>query len=75
VERTLSSPGGSVRAVCTSAGLAHILSASATKPYKVERADQTPAAAPVAAFRHGVTTVVMTVTCSGGVPSASTTQV
>jgi serine/threonine-protein kinase len=74
VERTLSSAGGTVQAVCTSSGLAHLLSASPAKSYKTDRLDLTPAAAPIAVFRRGITTVVMTVTCNDGVPSASTVQ-
>ncbi|MBB4765236.1 protein kinase [Amorphoplanes digitatis] len=72
-ERTLTSEGGSVRAVCQAAGTAQLLSWTATKPYKVDEVEAGPASAAVAVFRHGNERVRMTVTCAGGVPSHTTT--
>ncbi|MET8152565.1 serine/threonine-protein kinase [Actinoplanes sp. NPDC049668] len=71
-ERTLTSAGGSVRAVCPEAGTAQLLSWTAAKPYKVDEVEAGPASAAVAVFRHGNRQVRMTVTCSGGVPSHTT---
>jgi serine/threonine protein kinase len=71
VERTLSSSAGSVRATCPEAGTAQILSWTATKPYKVTQGDKDPGPSPAVSFKHGNKQVTMTVTCSGGVPSAS----
>jgi serine/threonine-protein kinase len=71
--RTLSSPGGSVQATCTDAGLAQLHSWSAAKSYQVGRVDAGPARSTSAEFRHGNTVTLMTVTCTDGVPSASTT--
>jgi hypothetical protein len=71
--RTLSSPGGSVEATCTEAGLAHLLSWSAAKSYRVGQVDAGPARSTSAEFLHGNAVTLMTVTCAGGVPSASTT--
>jgi serine/threonine-protein kinase len=70
--RTLSSSAGSVRATCPSPSTAELLSWSAVKPYKVKDVDAGPGSNAVATFRHGNNVVRMTVTCSGGVPSAST---
>jgi serine/threonine-protein kinase len=72
-ERTLSSPAGSVDATCPASDTAQILSSSATKPYKLNSADNSPGPSPAAVFKHGNTYVTMTVTCSGGVPSVTTT--
>jgi len=71
VERTFSSAGGSVRATCPSGDVAQILSATATKPYRVTRSDTEAGPAPTVTFTHGNRDVTMTVTCSGGVPSAA----
>jgi serine/threonine-protein kinase len=70
-ERTLSSSGGTVRAQCPSAGTAELLSWSAAKSWKVEQVSAGPGSAPTAEFRHGNQHLVMTVTCSSGVPSTS----
>jgi serine/threonine-protein kinase len=59
-----------VRATCPSPGTAELLSWSPTKPYKLEDVNEGPAQAATAVFRHGNRYVRMTVTCSGGVPSA-----
>jgi serine/threonine-protein kinase len=72
-ERTLSSAAGSVRATCPAATTAHILSWTATKPYKVTAGDTRPGPAPAVSFKHGGTQLTMTVTCAGGVPSATST--
>jgi predicted Ser/Thr protein kinase len=72
-ERTLSSAAGSVRATCPATDTAQILSWTATKPYKVIEGDQEAGPSPAVSFKHGNTQVTMTVTCSGGVPSATST--
>jgi eukaryotic-like serine/threonine-protein kinase len=69
-ERTLSSTAGSVRATCPAPDTARLLSWTAQKPYKVMQVDAGPAAAPSVTFKHGGDVVTMTVTCSGGVPTA-----
>jgi serine/threonine-protein kinase len=71
VERTLSSDAGSVRATCPASDTAQILSWSASKPYKVIEGDKEAGSSPAVSFKHGNRTLTMTVTCSGGVPSAS----
>jgi serine/threonine-protein kinase len=71
-ERTLSSAAGTVRATCPSGDTAQILSWSPVKPYKVDRVVAGPAAAPAVTFKQHGTRITMTVTCSGGVPSATT---
>ncbi len=68
-ERTFTSTGGTVRATCTSPGTAKLLSWSATKPYKVQDVEAGPASSVVVVYKHGNRTDLMTVTCSGGVPS------
>jgi serine/threonine-protein kinase len=73
VERTLSSDAGSVRAICPATDTAQILSWSATKPYKVVEGDNEAGPAPAVSFKHGNRKLVMTVTCSGGVPSSTST--
>ncbi len=70
--RSLSSTGGTVVATCTPDELAQLLSWTPTKPYKTDRVDAGPAPAAVAVFRHGKNTVQMTITCTDGVPSATT---
>ena len=69
-ERTLSSVAGTVRATCPSPGTAEILDWTALRPYKVQSAERGPAARPAVVYKHGNTQVTMTVTCSGGRPSA-----
>jgi serine/threonine-protein kinase len=69
-ERTFTSAGGSVRATCASASTAELLSWSATKPYKVNEVDEGPGSSVSAEFKHGNRLARITVTCSGGVPSA-----
>jgi len=73
-ERTLSSAGGTVRAVCPSAGTAKLVSWSATRPFRVEEVSAGPAAEAVAVFRRGSRQVRMTVTCAAGVPSSSNAE-
>jgi hypothetical protein len=70
-QRTLSATGGSVEATCTSGGDAELLSWTPTKPYKVKSVDPGPSRAPTVEFKHGNRITKMTVTCSGGVPSAA----
>jgi serine/threonine-protein kinase len=70
-ERTLTSAAGSVRATCPATDTAQILSWSATKPYKVIDGDTEAGPSPEVSFKHGNTQVTMTITCSGGVPSAT----
>lgn len=70
-ERTLSSSGGSVVAVCRSAETVELVSWSATKPYKVDAVDPGPDATAVVTFKHGNRRVIMTVTCSDGRPSTN----
>jgi serine/threonine protein kinase len=72
-ERTLSSAAGSVRATCPAPGTAQILSWTATQPYKVTNGETEAGPAPTVSFKHGNTQVTMTVTCNGGVPSATST--
>jgi eukaryotic-like serine/threonine-protein kinase len=71
-QRSLSSVGGTVEATCTLDGLARLLSWTPAKPYKVERVDPGPASPATAVFGHGNSTVQMSITCTGGVPSATT---
>ena len=70
-EWTLSSAGGSVRAICPSATTAQLLSWTATRPYKVDQVSAGPASATTAVFKRGTQQVRMTITCSGGVPSTA----
>ena len=72
-ERTLSSAAGSVTATCPAAGTAQILSWAATKPYKVTEGDKEAGPSPSVSFKHGNSRLTMTVTCDGGVPSATST--
>jgi protein kinase-like protein len=71
-ERTLSSSAGSVRATCPDARTARILSWTAARSYQVVEGDSEAGPAPAVTFKHGNTQLTMTVTCSSGVPSAST---
>jgi serine/threonine-protein kinase len=70
--RSLTSAGGTVEATCTADGLARLLSWTPARSYKVDRVDAGPAASATAVFRHGNNTVQMTITCTDGVPSATT---
>ncbi|WP_306210112.1 serine/threonine-protein kinase [Actinoplanes sp. RD1] len=69
--RTLSSEAGSVRATCPSGETAQILSWTAAKPYKVVEGDKAAGPAPEVSFKHGNTRLTMTVTCTAGVPAAT----
>jgi hypothetical protein len=69
-ERTLSSAGGSVRATCTAPARAKLLSWTPAKSYHLGAVNPGPGSAPAVSFIHGKDVVTMTVTCSGGVPSA-----
>jgi serine/threonine-protein kinase len=68
-ERTLSSVGGTVQAICPSPATAQLLSWTATQPYRIKDVNAGPASAATVVFRRGDRTVTMTITCSGGVPS------
>jgi eukaryotic-like serine/threonine-protein kinase len=68
-ERTLSSAGGTVQAICPSPDTAQLLSWTATPPYRIKNVNAGPAPAAAVVFRHGDQKVTMTITCSGSVPS------
>jgi serine/threonine-protein kinase len=70
--RTLSATGGSVEASCTPGGSAELLSWTPSRPYKLKSVDPGPAQSTEVEFKHGKRVTRMTVTCSGGVPSADT---
>ncbi len=70
--RTLSATGGSVEASCTPGGSAELLSWTPSRPYKLKSVDPGPAQTTEVEFKHGKRVTRMTVTCSGGVPSADT---
>ncbi|GAA4244931.1 serine/threonine-protein kinase [Dactylosporangium darangshiense] len=70
---TFTSDGGTIRAECTPEGLAHLVSWSATSPFRVRRVDAGPATTAVASFARGGRTIDMTVTCTGTTPTVSTT--
>jgi serine/threonine-protein kinase len=70
-QRTLTAAGGSVQATCTSGDEAKLLSWTPTKPYKLKDVDPGPATAASAEFKHGNRTSTITVTCTGGIPSAA----
>ena len=72
-ERTFTSDAGWVRATCPSTATARIVSWAATKPYKVAATDEGPGSAPSVRFKHGNTTVTMTVACTAGTPAATVT--
>ncbi|MDG6103726.1 protein kinase [Dactylosporangium aurantiacum] len=69
--RSFTSDGGTVRAQCTGAALAELLSWTPVTPYRTDWVNPGPATAAVAAFTRGNLTVDMTVTCDGTVPTAS----
>jgi len=75
VERTLTSTAGVLRATCTAPSTAQILSATPVPPYKLKTVDTTPGPSPAALFRKGSSRIVMTVTCSSGVPSATSSSI
>ncbi len=70
--RTLSATGGSVEASCTPGGSAELLSWKPSRPYKLKSVDPGPAQSTEVEFKHGKRLTRMTVTCSGGIPSAET---
>ncbi|MEV0128662.1 serine/threonine-protein kinase [Dactylosporangium sp. NPDC050688] len=72
-QRTLSSPGGSVLATCTTDGAAHLLSWEPAETYTVSKVEAGPAIRARIAFKNSEHTVRMTVGCTKGVPSAVTT--
>jgi serine/threonine-protein kinase len=71
--RTFSSAAGSVTATCPTVDTAKLLSWSAVRPYKVQKVAAGPAATTGVVFKHGNSRLRVTVTCSGGQPSATTT--
>ena len=74
VVRTFTSSAGSVEATCPSASTAQLLSWSPIGEFKVKRVEQGPRAKALAVFKHGKIRVRMTVTCSDGVPSNTSTD-
>ncbi|HEU4348520.1 MAG TPA: protein kinase [Actinoplanes sp.] len=72
--RTLTSDGGTVRAICPSPTTAKLLSWSATKPYRVGEVKAGPASEAVVIFMRGSEGVQMVITCSSGVPSTSNSE-
>jgi serine/threonine-protein kinase len=73
-ERTLTSAGGRVRAECAAPGVAHLLSWTPARTYRVEQVSPGPAAVTRVTFKHGTEFATMTVTCAGGIPSADTDE-
>jgi serine/threonine-protein kinase len=71
VQRTFTSEAGVVVGTCTAPSTAQILSATATKPFKIKQIEAGPGAAPRVVFKHGSDLVTVVVTCSDGEPSAS----
>ncbi|WP_051807691.1 serine/threonine-protein kinase [Actinoplanes subtropicus] len=72
VQRVLTSDGGTVTAECPTATTARIVSWTPAHGYHETSADTGPGAAPFVTFRHGQADVTMTVTCSAGEPTATT---
>jgi serine/threonine-protein kinase len=72
--RTLSSTGGSVRATCTTGGLAHLLSWEPAETFQTNKVEAGPAVRARITFKSPTLDVRMLISCSGGVPSAITTQ-
>jgi len=70
---TLTSAGGSVRATCTSTGLARLLSWTLNRSYRVVSVNAGPAPTATIDYQHGKTFVHMAVTCTDGQPSATVT--
>jgi serine/threonine-protein kinase len=70
----LTSPGGEVVAACQATG-AYLVSWSPLQGYEADDVSRGPAATARVTFSAGKSRVTMTVRCSAGVPSAtSTTQ-
>ena len=69
--RTLSSAGGTVRAICSAPATAHLLSWKAKKSYRVDSVNPGPAAVTSVVFMHGSGGIRMIITCHGGVPRTS----
>jgi serine/threonine-protein kinase len=74
VVRTFTSSAGTVDGTCTSASTAQLVSWSPIGEFKVKRVEQGPRAKALVVFKHGKTRVRMTVTCSNGVPSNTSTD-
>jgi len=75
VSQTFTSPGGSVVAECTAAGLAHLLSWTSTSPYKAKKIVEGPAVQASIRFKDPDTTSIIdvVVTCVDGLPTADIT--
>lgn len=71
--KTFTSAGGTVQARCVSAGRVEVVTWEPVKPYKVDEIAAGPATTAVVVFKHGGDRVRMAATCSGGVPSVTTT--
>jgi len=69
----LTSPGGEVVASCQAAG-AYLISWSPLQGYEVDGVARGPAATARVTFASNVSRVTMVVSCSGGVPSATSTR-
>jgi serine/threonine-protein kinase len=74
-QRTLTSTAGTVLATCPAADTAQILTATPIAPFKLKTVDTVAGPSPAALFKHGSTRIVMTVTCSSGTPSATSSSV
>ena len=75
VERTLTSIAGILVATCPSADTAKILTAAAIAPFKLKTVDTTAGPSPAALFKNKSERIVMTVTCSSGIPSATSSSI
>jgi serine/threonine-protein kinase len=63
-----------VVATCQPGDQAQLLSTTPTKPYKLGTEHAGPAATATATFVHGNKSVLMAITCAGGVPTATVTD-
>ena len=69
----LTSPGGEVVASCQAAGV-YLISWSPLQGYEVDGVARGPAATARVTFASNVNQVIMVVSCSGGVPTATSTR-
>jgi hypothetical protein len=69
--RTLSSAGGTVRAICPAPATAQLLSWKPKKSYRVDSVNPGPAAVTSVVFMHGSGGIRMIITCHAGVPRTS----
>jgi tRNA A-37 threonylcarbamoyl transferase component Bud32 len=70
-ERTFTSDGGTVRAICEATDRARLLSWTAARTYHVDAVAPGPARAPSVVFRMGNQNTRMTVTCPTGTPEVN----